>query len=213
MGLSFRASTGMIALGYAVIAAVLVLALGSHLEQAVPGYVPQVSWLMRETTAIRMAALRAAGRPETAALYAYVAALSWSTVAALTAGGFAWGVMNKGDTALGVDKALNYLTAIAVLYALATTTEVLMHLLPTGAPQGGLHAMPVMWFATMIPSAAILARVGALIAHDAGSLITIAVEGDPAELAAFAARAKERRGASSLEARLARSMVRLRKPA
>lgn len=208
-GLSFRAATAMMVGAYALLATVLVLAVGQELLRPVPGMAPQVSWLMSETTDARLAALNAAGRPETAALYALVAALSWSLIVALAAGSFVWGVMNKGETVLGLDKALGYLTALAALYAVSTGLEVILHVMKglAVAPRGVVHAIPALWFAAMIPSAAILSRIGALVAHDAGVLITAAVEGEPQRLATLAATAEERRGAKSLEARLARRLA------
>jgi hypothetical protein len=64
----------------------------------------------------------------------------------------------------------------------------------------------------MIPSAAILARIGALIAHDAGSLIAIAIAGEPKRLAELVANAEAVRGAESMEARLARLIAARRRP-
>jgi hypothetical protein len=116
-GFTFRTTTGLIVGAYAVIAAVLVVGAGRDLGQVVGAYAPQVSWLMQGTTDARVEALLGAGRPETASLYAFVVAISWSMISALTAAGFAWGVLNKGATELGVDKAMNYLTALAGLYA------------------------------------------------------------------------------------------------
>lgn len=205
-GLSFRASTALIVTGFSVIAAVLVLGLGHDLWRSVPDMAPQVSWLMPETTPVRVAALKADGRAGTAGLYALMVALSWGLIGALTAGGFAWGVMNKGATVLGVDKALGYLTALAFLYGVSTGLEVVLHLVRI-SPQGGLHAIPGLWFFAMIPSAAILSRIGAMIAHDAGALIAIAIDGEPRRLAELVASAEETRGAKSLEARLARRLA------
>lgn len=206
LGPSFRVSTAFVAGGFAVLAAVLVIGLGQDLWRAVPDMTPQVSWLMPETTPLRIGALRAAGRPETAALYALMVALCFGLIGALVAGGFAWGVMNKGATVLGVDKALRYLTALAFLYGVSTGLEVILHLVRI-TPQGGLHAIPGLWFFAMIPSAAILGRIGALIAHDAGALIAIAIAGEPTRLAELVATAEETRGAKSLEARLARLLA------
>lgn len=205
---SFRTVTALMVAAFAVIALVLVVGVGRDLLRPVYGMAPQVSWLMNETTVARVGALNDAGRPETAALYALLAALSWSLIVAMSAGSFVWGVMNKGETVLGLDKSLGYLTALAGLYAVGTCLEVVLHLLKGYAitPRGVLHAIPALWFAAMIPSAAILARVGALVAHDAGVLVTAAVEGEPARLAALAASAEERRGAKSLEARLAKRL-------
>lgn len=205
-GLSFRAGTALLVGAYAALLAVLIVGVGRHLGQPVADLAPQVSWLMPNTSDVRIAALKAAGRPETAALYALSAALSWGLIGALSAGGFAWGVMNKGATVLGVDKALGYLTALAALYGLSTGLEVLLHVARLH-PQGGLHAIPALWFAAMIPSAAILARCGALIAHDAGSLVAIAIDGEPRRLAELVVVAEETRGARSLEARLARMIA------
>jgi hypothetical protein len=207
--LSFRAVTALSVGAYAVLLAVLVAGVGHDLTSPVPGLGPQVTWLMPQTTDVRIAALLAAGRDETAALYALVAALSWGLIGALLAGGFAWGVLAKGATVLGLDKALGYLTALAALYAISTVLELALHHLPA-APGGVLHAIPALWFAAMIPSAAILARVGALIAHDAGTLIIVAVEGEPDELVALVAATEKSRGASSMEARLARRLAALR---
>jgi hypothetical protein len=211
-GFTFRTTTGLIVGAYAVIAAVLVVGAGRDLGQVVGAYAPQVSWLMQGTTDARVEALLGAGRPETASLYAFVVAISWSMISALTAAGFAWGVLNKGATELGVDKAMNYLTALAGLYALATCTEIALHALHLNIPQAGLHAIPGVWFGTMIPSAAILARIGALIAHDAGSLIAIAIAGEPKRLAELVANAEAVRGAESMEARLARLIAARRRP-
>lgn len=207
-GLSFRAVTAMMVVAFAVIVSVLVLGVGRDLIRPVAGMAPQVSWLMTETTTARIGALNGVGRAETAALYALVAALSWSFIVAMSAGSFVWGVMGKGETVLGLDKALGYLTALAGLYAVGTCLEILLHVMKGYAitPRGVLHAIPALWFAAMIPSAAILARVGALVAHDAGVLITAAIEGEPQRLAALAASAETRRGAKSLEARLARRL-------
>jgi hypothetical protein len=203
---SFRASTALVVTGFAVLTGVLVLGVGHDLWRPIPNILPQVSWLMPETTPFRIAALRGAGRPETAALYALVVALSWGLIGALIAGGFAWGVMNKGATVLGVDKALGYLTALAFLYGVSTGLEVILHMI-TITPRGGLHAIPGLWFCAMIPSAAILSRIGSLIAHDAGALIAIAIAGEPRRLAELVASAEETRGAKSLEARLARILA------
>ncbi|MFC3694772.1 hypothetical protein ACFOWB_21320 [Chenggangzhangella methanolivorans] len=203
---SFRASTALIVTGFAVIAGVIAFGLGHDLWRPIPGMAPQVSWLMPETTPVRLAALKGAGMPETAALYALIVALCWGLIGALVAGGFAWGVMNKGATVLGVDKALGYLTALAFLYGVSTGLEVLLHLVKI-TPRGGLHAIPGLWFCAMIPSAAILSRIGALIAHDAGALIAIALAGEPRRLAELVASAEEVRGAKSLEARLARRLA------
>jgi hypothetical protein len=212
-GLSFRAGIALIVGGYALIAAVLAFGAGRELWEPVGHYFPQVSWLMPDTTSVRVAALKAAGLPGDAALYALIAAVSWALIAALTAGGFAWGVMTTGETLLGVDKAVNYATALAGLYAVGKLTELALHAVQKGMPEGGLHSMPGLWFATMIPSAAILARLGALAAHDAGALLTVAFEGDPGRLAALVRSSEERRGAESLEAKLARRIARLRAPA
>ncbi|WP_261402262.1 hypothetical protein [Chenggangzhangella methanolivorans] len=67
---SFRASTALIVTGFAVIAGVIAFGLGHDLWRPIPGMAPQVSWLMPETTPVRLAALKGAGMPETAALYA-----------------------------------------------------------------------------------------------------------------------------------------------
>jgi hypothetical protein len=206
-GLSFRAGTALIVGAFAVVAGVLVIGAGRDLEQMVADHAPQVSWMMPETTSVRLAALQAAGRPETAALYSLLVAMSWALISALAAGGFAWGVLNKGDTVLGVDKALSYLAAISALYALATCTEMIIHAYGLSAPQGGIHAIPALWFATMIPSAAILARIGALVAHDAGSLLSIAIAREPKRLAELVATVEATRGAQSVEAKLARLMA------
>lgn len=205
-GFSFRASTALVVGAHAALLAVLVFSVGRNLGTPVADLAPQVSWLMPHTSEVRIAALRAAGRPETAALYALSAALSWALIGALCAGGFAWGVTNKGATVLGVDKALGYLTALAALYGLSTGLEVLLHMANL-RPQGGLHAIPALWFAAMIPSAAILARCGALIAHDAGSIVAIAIDGKPTRIAELVAAAEGTRGAQSLEARLARMLA------
>ncbi len=213
-GFSFRAGAALIVGAYVVIVGLLVLASGHDLWRPVGHYVPQVSWLMPETTTVRIAALRLAGEPGTAALYALVAAISWGLISALAAGGFAWGTLNKGATLLGVDKAINYVTALVIFYAIAKSTEVALHALQAGGlPQGGISAMPGMWFATLIPSAAILARLGALLAHDAGSLIAVAIEADPDRLAALVSASEERRGPDSLEAKLARRIARRSKTA
>lgn len=205
---SFRTSTAMMVGAYALVMGVLVIGLGQDLMSPVRGMAPQVSWLMSETTATRVGALNAIGRPETAGLYALVAAVSWSLIVAMAAGSFVWGVMTEGDTVLGVDKALGYLTALAGLYAVGTGLELVLHFMKSNGvtTRGVLHQIPALWFGAMIPSAAILARVAALIAHDAGVLITAAVEGEPRRLAALAASAEERRGAKSIEARLARRL-------
>ena len=203
---SFRTSTALIVTAVAVLLAVMAFGLGHDLWRAIPNMAPQVSWLMPETTPVRVAALKADGRPETAALYALVAAICWGLIGALVAGGFAWGAMNRGATVLGVDKALGYLTALAFLYGLSTGLEVILHLVRI-TPQGGLHAIPALWFCAMIPSAAILSRIGAMIAHDAGALIAIAIDGEPRRLAELVAMAEETRGAKSLEARLARRLA------
>lgn len=203
----FRTNVTFVVVAYAVLLGVLVYALGDHLGRPVQNMAPQVSWLMPDTTAVRVAALKAADRAGTAGLYALAAALSWGLIGALAAAGFAWGVLNKGATVLGVDKAVTYLTALAGLYALATLTEVLLHATDLPMPRGGLHAMPALWFGAMIPSAAILARLAALLAHDAGSLIMIAVEAEPARLAELVSVAEEHRGAGSMEARLARLLA------
>ncbi|RXF73559.1 hypothetical protein [Hansschlegelia zhihuaiae] len=209
--LSFRAVTALIVAAYAVLLGVLVAALGHDLLRPVPGLAPQVSWLMHETTQIRVSALLASGRSGSASLYALSAALSWGLIGALCAGGFVWGVLNKGATVLGVDKSMGYLTALAGLYALSTVVELGLHHLPV-QPRGFLHAIPALWFAAMIPSAAILARVGALIAHDFGALIVIALEGEPKRIAELVASAEETRGVTSMEARLARRIAAMRAP-
>lgn len=205
--LSFRASTALIVGAYVVVVGVLVAGSGADLMRDVPGYAPQVSWLMPETTGARVLALRADGRLDVAGLYALVAALSWALIAALAAGGFAWGVLNKGETVLGLDKAVTYIAALSGLYALSTVLSAAIHVLHV-TPQGGLSAIPALWFGAMIPSAAILARIGAMIAHDAGALIAIAAAAEPRRLAALVADVEARRGAESLEARLARLMAR-----
>jgi hypothetical protein len=207
--LSFRAIAALAVGAYAALLGVLIVCVGRDLGSPLAGLAPQVTWLMAETTQVRVGALLGAGRPETAALYALAAALSWGLIGALSAGGFAWGVLNKGSTTLGVDKALGYMTALAGLYALSTLVELALHHLPV-PPRGSLHAIPGLWFAAMIASAAILARIGALIAHDFGALIIIAVEGEPRRLAELVAVAEERRGARSLEARLARRLAAMR---
>lgn len=210
-GLSFRSGVALLVTAYVVLAGVMVLGLGHDLWTAIPSYRPQVSWLMPETTLARVEALRANGALGTSGLYVLVVSTSWALIGALAAGGFAWGVLNKGDTVLGVDKALNYLTGLAALYAIIKLTELALHNLGGGLPSGGLNAMPGLWFATMIPSAAILARLSALGAHDAGVLIMTAIEAKPEELATRVANAEERRGPASLEARLARRMARMRR--
>lgn len=210
-GITFKTSTTFTVAAYAIIACVLVYALGHDLMRQVPNLAPQVSWLMPETSQVRIAALRAAGRPEIAALYALLAAVSWSMIVALAAGGFTWGVLNKGATVIGVDKALNYLTALAGLYAFSTVLEIGLHALPPELKQqGGLHAIPGLWFFAMIPSAAILSRVGALIFHDIGTLLAIWLVGDQDRIAALIASAEEKRGPKSIEARLARRMAAVR---
>lgn len=205
--ISFRAGTALIVAAYVAMVGVLVVFVGKGLGDPVAHYVPQVSWLTPDTTAVRIAALKAAGLAGAAGLYALVVALSFGLIASLAAGGFAWGVLGKGKTVLGVDKAVSYLTVIAALYALATVTESLLHGLGDLAVQGGLSATPAMWFATMIPSAAILARVAALMAHDAGSLLAITLEGEPGRLAKAVETAEAEHGASSLEARLVRMLA------
>ena len=211
-GFSFRVGTALIVGAYAAIMSVLVFGVGRDLWQAVGHYEPQVSWLMSETTVARVAALKMAGHPGAAALYALTASLSWALIGALTAGGFAWGVVHKGAAALGVAKALNYLTAIAALYALAGLTSAALHALRLPMQDGGLQSIPGLWFATMIPSAAILARIGALIAHDAGVLVAICLEAEPQRLARLVAEAEASHGPDSMEARLARLIAR-RRPA
>lgn len=207
--MTFRTGAGLAVMAYAVMAGVLVMAVGSGLGEPIANYVPQVSWLTPETTAARVAALRGAGLFGTAGLYALVVAMSHALIAALFAAGFAWGVLNKGATTLGVDKAVTYATAIAGLYALATVTEFAMHSMAELSPPGGFSAVPGLWFATLVPSAAILARIGALIGHDAGSLIMTAIDAEPAELARLVETSEETRGAESLEASLARAMTRM----
>ncbi|TBN48594.1 hypothetical protein EYR15_13435 [Hansschlegelia quercus] len=212
-GMSFRTAITLIVCGYALLAAVLVFGAGHDLWRPVSHYTPQVSWLFPNTTAVRTAALSADGAFGTAGMYALLAAVSLGLIAALAAGGFAWGVLFKSETELGLDKAVSYATILALLYAVGKTTEVLMHALAANMPSGGIQAMPGLWFATLIPSAAILSRLAALVAHDLGVFVVLAVEGEPAALSAFAARSEERRGADSLEAKLARRMTRLRKTA
>jgi hypothetical protein len=208
--LSFRASSTLIVGAYAVLAAVLVAGVGRDLGQVIANYAPQVSWLMPDATIERMLALQGAGRPETAALYGLMVSLSWGLIAAMGAGGFAWGVLNKGDTVLGVDKALGYLAAMSALYAIATSLEMVVAASHLQIPRGGFQAVPGLWFATMIISATILARCAAMVAHDAGSLIAIAISAEPARLARLVATAEIERGSTSLEARIARRMARLR---
>ena len=207
-GISFRMGTALIVGAYAAIVSVLVFGVGRDLWQAVGHYEPQVSWLMAETTGARVAALKAAGHPGTAGLYTLAASLSWGLIGALTAGGFAWGVVHKGASVIGLDKALNYLIAIAALYALAGLTAAALHALRLPMQDGGLQSIPGLWFATMIPSAAILARIGALIAHDAGVLAAVWLEADPDRLARLTAEAEADYGVDSLEARLARLIAR-----
>lgn len=207
----YKTNVNLIVAAYAAIAAVLAIGLGHGLAEIVPGIGPQVSWLMAETTGVRVAALRAAGRPETAALYALLAAVSWSTIVALATGGFVWGVLTKGATVIGVDRALGYMTALAGLYGVSTLVELGMHALPPEITnQTGPHAIPAFWLFAMIASAAILARVGALIAHDVGTLLAIAADGDRERIAELVASAESLRGPKSFEARLARRMAALR---
>lgn len=203
----FRTNATFAVLAYGVLLAVMVYALGDDLLRPVAAMAPQVSWLMPDTTAVRVTALKAVGRDGTAGLYVLAAAISWGMIGALGAAGFAWGVLNKGATVLGVDKAITYLTAIAGLYALSTLTEVILHSTQLQMPQGGLHAIPALWFGAMIPSAAILARLAALLGHDVGALIAIAIDREPERLAELVASAESRRGADSFEARLARLMA------
>lgn len=210
--LSFRASTALVVCAYATLATVLVAASGGDLLDPVGAYAPQVSWMMPETTGARIEALRAVGRMDVAGLYALVAAASWGLIGALGAGGFAWGVLNKGDTVLGLDKALTYLAALSGLYALSTGLTMMIHSLHVALPQGGLNAIPALWFGTMILSAAILARVAAMVAHDAGALIAIAVAAEPRRLAELAAAVEAKRGAGSVEAKVVRLMARRRRP-
>lgn len=210
-GSTLRTATAFGVGAYALILGVLILIFGKDLWTPLAGLEPQVSWLLPDSTPMRIAALKAAGLPGNAALYAISAALSWGLIGAFAAGGFAWGVMNKGGTVLGLDKALTYVTALAVLFAISTVLEALLHsaraAFPEIAFQGGLHAVPGLWFFAMIASAAILARIASLVCHDVGALIGIAVDGEPDRLAAFAAAAEEERGAKSLEARVARRMA------
>ncbi|MFD1704378.1 hypothetical protein ACFSCV_15325 [Methylopila henanensis] len=206
--LSFRVSTAMIVGAYAIIAGVLVLALGGNLLQAASTYTPQMSWLMPEATGARIAALKAAGRADVASLYALVAALSWGLIGALAAGGFAWGALNKGETVIGVDKAFTYVAVLSGLYALSTGMTMAVHALHVTLPPGGLSAVPALWFATMIPSAAILARIGGMVMHDLGALIAIAIDAEPKRLSELVATVEARRGAESLEARVARLIAR-----
>lgn len=202
-GLTFRAITALTVTAYALLLGVLVAAIGDNLWSPIGDLAPQVSWLMRQTTEARVSALRAVDEPGLAALYAMSVAVSFATIGALAAAGFAWGVMNKGATVLGVDKSLGYLTALAGLYAVSTLFELAVH--ASGLhPHGGLHAIPGLWFAAMIPSAAILARIGSLIAHDAGALIAITIAGEPGRIAELVTTAEATRGAASYEARLAR---------
>lgn len=206
--LSFRASATLVVCAYAVLVGVLVAASGGDLLHPVGAYAPQLSWMMPETAGVRIEALRAAGRPDVAGLYALVSAVSWGLIGALSAGGFAWGVLNKGDTVLGLDKALTYAAALSGLYALSTLLTLTIHSLAVPLPRGGLNAIPALWFGTMIPSAAILARIGALIAHDLGALIAIAIAAEPARLADLVATVEAKRGAASVEAKVARLMAR-----
>ncbi|WP_020179257.1 hypothetical protein [Methylopila sp. M107] len=203
----FRTNVTLAVSAYAVLFGVLVYAVGDGLLTQVPNLGPQVSWLMSDTTALRVGALKAAGRPETAALYALSAAVSWSLICALAATGFVWGVLNKGAMTLGLDKAIGYATAIAGLYALSTATEVLLHSVQLDMTRGGIHAIPALWFASMIPSAAILSRIAALVAHDVGALIAIAIDGEPARLAELVSTAEDKRGVKSIEARVARRLA------
>ncbi len=203
----FRTNVTFVVVAYAVLLGVLVYAVGDDLTQPVQNMAPQVSWLMPDTTAVRVSALKAVDRAGVAGLYALAAALSWGLIGALAAAGFAWGVLNKGATVLGVDKAITYVTALAGLYALSTLTEVMLHATDLPMPRGGIHAMPALWFGAMIPSAAILARLAALLMHDAGALIMIAFDSEPARLAELVISAEETRGADSLEARLARLLA------
>jgi len=205
--LSFRASATLIVCGYAVIAALLVLAAGQNLGHGVSNYAQQVSWLTSETTTARLAALRQAGRPETAALYALVAAASWGLIAAMAAAGFAWGVLHKGESLLGLDKALTYLAALSGLYALSTCLTMGLSAAHLTLPREGLHAIPGLWFATMIPSAAVLARCAALIAHDAGSLLAVVIAAEPRRIAQLVETTEAARGVDSVEARLARRVA------
>lgn len=211
--MSFRTAITLIVSAYALLAAALVLLAGHDLWTPVSNYSPQVSWLFSKTTMVRVASLRAEGALGTAGLYAIMASTSLALIAAMAAGGFAWGVLLKSETELGVDKAATYVTVLSLFYAVAKLTELALHSLAAGVPSVGPQAMPGFWFATMIPSAAILARLAAMLAHDTGVFIVLAVEGDAEALRAFAARSEERRGAGSLEARLARSMTRLRSSA
>lgn len=208
--LTFRAAATLIVGGYAVIAALIVLAAGQHLGQGVSNYAQQISWLMPETTPARVTALRAAGRPETAALYALIASVSWGLISAMSAAGFAWGVLHKGESVLGLDKALTYLAALSGLYAFSTCLTMGLSAAHLSMPRDGLHAIPGLWFATMIPSAAVLARCAALIAHDAGSLLAIVIAAEPRRLAQLVEATEAARGADSVEARLARRIAAVR---
>ncbi|MFD1332762.1 hypothetical protein ACFQ4O_12220 [Methylopila musalis] len=205
--MSFRVSTAMIVGAYALLAGVLVLALGVDLLKPIATYAPQVTWLSPETTASRIAALRGAGRADVAGLYGLVISLSWGLIAALGAGGFGWGLANRGETVLGLDKMISYATLLVGLYAFSTFLTLVTSRLHLPLPRGGLSAVPALWFGTMIPSAAILARIGSMIAHDIGALIALAFEREREKAQAYVAATEEKRGQDSLDARVARVLA------
>lgn len=205
--MSFRVSTAMIVGAYALLVSVLVLGLGVDLMKPIATYAPQVTWLSPDTTAARVAALKGVGRADMAALYALVISLSWGLIAALAAGGFGWGLAHKGETVLGLDKMISYATLLVGLYAFSTFLTLLTSRLHVPLPRGGLNAIPALWFGTMIPSAAILARIGSMIAHDLGALAALAFEREREKAQAYVAATEAKRGEDSLDARVARVLA------